>query len=123
MLIKLEKVRRKSAIYYGVNQNILISIIISAYNNERYVLSAVNSVMSQKVDNIEVILVDDGSTDQTPQILDRLADEYQNVHVIHQENRIYASFNNGIKRAVGEYIYILNSDTRLNENSLQLFIR
>ena len=101
----------------------LISIIVPVYNNERYVLSAVNSVMEQKADNIEVILVDDGSTDHTPQVLDRLADEYQNVQVIHQENQwIYASFNNGIKSAMGEYIYILNSDDRLHENSLLLLL-
>lgn len=98
----------------------LISIVMPVYNNEKYVQFAVNSVMTQKFRDYELILVDDGSTDSTPQILDELEMKYDSIRVIHQSNQwIYASFNNGIKAARGEYVYILNSDDKLCERILE----
>ncbi len=89
---------------------ILISIIIAVYNNEKYINNAINSVLAAGND-VEVVIIDDGSTDSTPIIVDAIAENNKNVSVIHQKNQwIYASFNNGIKAAKGEYIYILNSD-------------
>lgn len=97
----------------------LISIIIAVYNNEKYVGNAVKSVKSQNFEDYEIIIVDDGSTDRTPDIVDAIAREDSKVKVIHQENQwIYASFNNGIKAATGDYIYILNSDDLFFEGAL-----
>jgi len=97
----------------------LISIITPVYNNEKYIKKAVESVLQQGFQDYEYIIVDDGSTDQTPQIVDRIAEEDERVRVIHQKNQwIYASFNNGIKEATGKYIYILNSDDRMREGML-----
>lgn len=98
----------------------LISIIIPVYNNEKYLPYAIKSVINQGYDDYEIIIVDDGSTDSTPEIADDFAVMNNKIKVIHQRNQwIYASFNNGIKEATGKYIYILNSDDRLESNSLQ----
>lgn len=95
------------------------SIIIAVYNNEKYLANAVDSVLCQKIRDVEIIIIDDGSTDSTPYIADGLAKEYKNIKVIHQENSwIYASFNRGISEAKGEYIYILNSDDKFAPNAL-----
>lgn len=97
----------------------LISVITPVYNNEKYVKYAVESVLRQEFKDYEYIIVDDGSTDNTPEIVDRIAAENERVRVIHQKNQwIYASFNNGIKAAAGKYIYILNSDDRMREGAL-----
>lgn len=97
----------------------LFSIITPVYNNEKYITKAVESVLQQEFTDFEYIIVDDGSTDQTPQVVDRIAEEDERVRVIHQKNQwIYASFNNGIREAVGKYIYILNSDDRMRDGML-----
>lgn len=102
----------------------LFSIITPVYNNERYVENAVRSVLRQEFTDYEYIIVDDGSTDNTPWIVDRIADENEKVRVIHQENQwIYASFNNGIREADGKYIYILNSDDLMREGALSKMAR
>ena len=104
----------------------MISFVIPVFNNEQYLSFAVNSILRQTDDCqglIEVIIVDDGSTDNTPEIADEIAQKYDRVKVIHQENQwIYASMNNGIKAAQGEYIYILNSDDKLQDGTLQLLL-
>jgi len=101
----------------------LISFIIAVYNNQRYLRCAVQSVLDvDKEYDVEVVIIDDGSTDNTPQIADELARQDDRIKVIHQENQwIYASFNNGIKAAKGEYIYILNSDDMLFDGAVGVF--
>lgn len=102
------------------NKRPLISFITAVYNNEKYIRNAVNSVLKQEFKDIEYIIVDDGSTDNTAIIIDDLAAKDERVKVIHQENQwIFASYNNGVKLATGEYIYIINSDDILRENVLK----
>lgn len=100
----------------------LISVITAVYNNEKYVRNAINSVLNQTFDSFEYIIIDDGSTDNTPYILDEIAANDNRVHVIHQSNQwIYASFNNGVKEARGEYVFILNSDDTIETDVLNNF--
>lgn len=109
------------------SNNPLISIVMPVYNNEKYFPMAVESVLSQKLENdsaIELIIVDDGSTDMTGQIADELSAKDARIKVIHQENQwIYASMNNGIRAASGEYVYILNSDDKLAGGAIPLLIK
>lgn len=99
----------------------LFSIITPVYNNERYVRSAADSILGQSFKDLEYIIVDDGSTDHTPQIVDEIGRNDNKVRVIHQKNQwIYASFNTGINAARGEYIYIVNSDDRLRPGILEI---
>ena len=102
----------------------IISFIIAVYNNSTFLPFAVRSITKQtSSSDIEIIIVDDGSTDGTALVADELAESDGRIKVIHQTNQwIYASFNNGIKAAEGEYIYILNSDDLLSEGAVQLLL-
>lgn len=64
----------------------LISVIIPVYNCKKYLESAVQSVLEQAYENIEIILVDDGSTDGSAELCDRLGKGNRLIHVIHKEN-------------------------------------
>lgn len=97
------------------------SIITPVYNNEKYIPLAAESVLTQDYHDFEYIIVDDGSTDRTSEIVDQIAQRDKRVRVIHQTNQwIYASFNNGIEIASGDYIYIVNSDDKLRPGALKL---
>ncbi len=101
-----------------------ISVVMPVYNNEKYFPLAVQSVLEQDDSDFELIIVDDGSTDDTSALADQIAASDQRVKVIHQHNQwIYASFNNGVRAACGEYIYILNSDDKIRPGSLALMER
>ena len=98
----------------------LFSIITAVYNNKKYIRKCIDSVLNQSFDDIEYIIVDDGSTDGTSELVDRISIVDKRIKVIHQKNQwIYNSFNNGICAASGEYIYIVNSDDRLRDGILQ----
>lgn len=100
----------------------LISIVTTVYNNEKYVKAAIKSVLNQKFNDFEYVIVDDGSTDNTLKTLQEIALTDNRIRVIHQENQwIYAGFNKGIKEANGEYVYILNSDDTLEKGTLNYF--
>ena len=98
----------------------LFTIITAVYNNKIYVPYAIESVLGQECYDYEYIIVDDGSTDGTSELVDSYAKNNKQIKVIHQTNQwIYASFNNGIANAKGRYVYILNSDDRLREGILK----
>lgn len=99
----------------------LISVITPVYNKEKYIADAMNSVLSQEYRDIEYVVIDDGSTDESAGIVDAIASKDERVKVIHQENQwIYASFNNGVRAASGDYVYILNADDKLRDGALGL---
>ena len=97
----------------------IFSVIIPAYNCEKYLADAVESVRKQPVKEIEIIIVDDGSTDSTGRICDSLARQEAFIRVIHQENQgASAARNAGIRRAEGEYILFLDADDIYVENAI-----
>lgn len=99
-------------------QKRLISVIIPVYNVEKYLNRCVNSVLEQSYDNIEIILVDDGSTDSSC----GKCDDYKKygVKVIHQDNQgLSAARNAGMKIAAGEYIMFLDSDDWIERDLLR----
>ncbi len=90
-----------------------ISVIIPAYNIESLLEKCVESVVHQDYPKelLEIIVVDDGSTDKTPFIADTLADKYENVTVLHKENGGSSSARNlGLKHATGEFVGFVDSD-------------
>lgn len=88
-----------------------VSIIVPVYNAERYLYECVDSILNQTLADIEVILVDDGSTDSSPAICDAYAQSDSRVKVIHKPNGRAASARNaGIRVASGEYIAFVDSD-------------
>ncbi len=89
----------------------LISIIVPVYNVEKYLQECLDSVLAQTYKNLEIILIDDGSTDNCPQICDDYAAKDKRIKVIHQKNQgVSAARNAGLKMAKGEYIGFVDSD-------------
>lgn len=88
-----------------------VSVIVPVYNVEKYLRPCLDSALSQTLRDIEIICVDDGSTDHSPAILDEYAARDSRVHVIHKENGGYGkAVNTGMDAATGEYFAILESD-------------
>ena len=88
-----------------------ISVIIPVYNVEQYLEQCLSSVISQTLRDIEIILVDDGSTDSSPEICDKYASIDNRLKVIHKKNEgLGVAYNTGIKAAIGKYIGFVESD-------------
>lgn len=89
----------------------IISIIVPVYNVEQYLDKCIESLLKQTYKYIEIILVDDGSTDNSGSICDEYARKSSNIHVIHTENRgLSAARNSGLRIAKGVYIGFVDSD-------------
>lgn len=89
----------------------LISVIVPVYNAEKYLKDCVDSILAQTLKDIEIILVDDGSTDSSPAICDRFGEQDSRVKVIHKPNgRASSARNAGIRMASGEFIAFVDSD-------------
>lgn len=99
----------------------LISIIVPIYNVEDYLDSCINSILNQTYKNFELILVDDGSPDNCPEICDRYAKIDSRISVIHKQNGGLSDARNvGLDVASGEYIMFVDSDDLIAPNCLQL---
>ena len=89
----------------------LISVVVAVYNTSAYLDRCVQSLLAQTYKKLEIILVDDGSTDQSPEICDRYASQYTHIHVIHQQNLgLSVARNRGIQKAQGEFVGFVDSD-------------
>lgn len=98
----------------------LISILIPVYNTGEDLVACLNSVVSQTYRNIEVIIIDDGSVDESPEICDRFAASDERVHVIHKPNAgVSAARNDALDAASGEYIYFMDSDDYNEPNTIE----
>ena len=87
------------------------SIIIPAYNVADYLENCVESILKQTYDNYEIIIVDDGSTDETGKVADELLTQSKQINVVHQSNGgASKARNTGMKRATGDYILFLDGD-------------
>ena len=96
-----------------------LSIIVPIYGVAKYLSKCVDSLLVQDISDYEIILVDDGSPDESPEICDQYAGRYSNIHVIHQENAgLSAARNAGLAIAQGEYILFVDSDDYLQPNVL-----
>ena len=96
-----------------------LSIIIPAYNAEAYLPQCLDSILAQKHQGCEVIVVDDGSTDGTAALLER----YPDVKVVHQENHgMSTARNRGLDEARGEYILFVDSDDLLTDGALATLV-
>ena len=96
--------------------NPCLSVVIPVYNADKYLSACLNSLLSADgVDDTEIIMVDDGSSDDSGSIADDYAGRYDNIHAYHQENRgAGAARNYGINKASGKYIFFLDSDDRVD---------
>ena len=102
----------------------LISIIMPCYNAAAYLEKAVESVFSQTIKNIELIVIDDGSTDQSLEILSSLKIAHPQILILQQENKgPYPARNRGLEQAQGEYIAFLDSDDYWSEDCLEQLLK
>lgn len=105
-----------------MNQIPILSIIIPCYNSEKFIGSTVEMLLRQDLSDCELILVNDGSTDDTLLILQKYESAENNILVIDQPNRgVSAARNTGMLAAHGRYIYFLDSDDTLTDGTLPHF--
>jgi len=98
----------------------LISVIIPVYNVEKYLKRCLNSVVGQTYSHLEIILVNDGSTDQSGDICNDYADNDKRIHVLHKKNGGLSDARNvGLEIAKGEYIYFVDSDDFIAKDSIE----
>ncbi len=102
----------------------LISVIVPIYNVEKYLERAVSSLTTQTYDNLEIILVDDGSPDSCPALCDELAKLDNRIKVVHKENGGLSSARNaGINIAKGEYLSFIDGDDYVSSDMYELLYR
>ena len=101
-----------------------ISIIIPVYNIEKYIERCLNTVTSQTYHNLEIIVVDDGSTDNTSFLIDQYAKKDHRIKVIHQVNQgVSVARNKGLDIATGEYIGFVDGDDIIEEDMFEMLIK
>jgi glycosyltransferase involved in cell wall biosynthesis len=97
-----------------------VSVIVPVYNVERYLRRSIESILNQTFQQFELILVNDGSTDSSPQICESYAANDPRVKVLHQKNAGFGEARNtGLKQATGEYVYFMDSDDWADEDLLR----
>lgn len=88
-----------------------ISVIVPVYNSEKYLEECLNSIVNQSLQNIEIIIVNDGSTDNSGQIINKYSRRYSNIVVISQPNQgVTIARLNGLKKATGDYVAFVDND-------------
>lgn len=99
----------------------LISVIVPVYNVEKYLPDCLDSLVAQTYRNLEIILVDDGSTDSSGKICDEYAKKDPRIQVIHKANAgVAMARNSGLERATGMYVSFVDSDDWLEKNTYQI---
>lgn len=100
-----------------------ISIIIPIYNAEKYLNECINSILNQTYNNIEILLIDDGSTDNSSSICDMYCKKYKNIITYHLNNGgVSKARNYGIDKATGEYIIFIDSDDFIDKSMIEKLI-
>ncbi|HEM3457405.1 SP_1767 family glycosyltransferase [Streptococcus suis] len=104
----------------GARVSEVVSVIVPVYNVKTYLARCLDSLLKQRYNNLELILVNDGSTDGSSFILEEYAQKDSRIRVIHQENAgVSAARNRGIEEATGTYITFIDSDDFVDENYIQ----
>lgn len=98
--------------------NIFLSIIIPVYNVEAYLENCLFSILNQNFKEYEILLIDDGSTDNSGKICDNYANKYKNIVVVHQPNLgVSSARNKGLSLAKGKYLHFIDSDGTIDADT------
>ena len=102
----------------------LVSIVMPVYNSGKYIRDTISSILNQKYKNIELICVDDGSSDNSVEIIEHYKKDDNRIQLIRQKN-LYAGVarNNGLEKANGKYIMFLDSDDIFNKNMIRDLVK
>lgn len=104
------------------SEMVKFSIIIPVFNIKQYLIECIESVLNQKYENYEIILVDDGSTDGSAELCDNYSKIYKSIKVIHKDNGgLSDARNTGLANAKGEYIVFIDGDDFIEKNTLKKF--
>ena len=102
----------------------VISVVVPVYNVELYLIECLESIINQTYRDLEIILIDDGSTDKSGDICEEYAKKDDRIIVIHQSNQGSASAKNaGLRKASGEYLAFVDSDDFLQEDAYEFMVR
>jgi len=97
-----------------------ISVIMPIYNSEKYLKEAIDSVLNQSFKDFELICINDGSTDNSPEILENYRKKDKRIKIINQKNQgLSAARNKGLKNSEGEFIFFIDSDDYIAKNTLK----
>lgn len=100
-----------------------VSIIVPTYNGEKYIKKCVESIMNQTYSNIEIIIVNDGSTDSTKKIIEELKRKDNRIKLYSNKNKgVSFSRNFGIDKSTGEYIFFVDSDDHIKPNTIEIMM-
>ena len=100
---------------------IKVSVIVPVYNVEDYIEECLDSLVEQTLSELEIILIDDGSTDRSGDICDRYVQQYENVRVVHKSNEGLGNARNvGFTESKGKYVYFIDSDDLLDKDALRV---
>lgn len=98
-----------------------VSVIVPVYNTEKYLEEAFSSIQNQSLSDIEIIVINDGSTDRSAEIIDRLAKSDNRIHLFSQSNQGQSAARNlGMDNASGDYLYFMDSDDLLEADALEI---
>lgn len=104
-------------------KNDLVSIVVPVYNVEKYLKKCIDSILNQTYKNLEIILVDDGSTDNSGKICDDYSSSDERIKVIHKQNGGLSDARNlGIDNSTGKYITFIDSDDYITNNYIEYLV-
>ncbi|APG72384.1 glycosyltransferase [Lactobacillus delbrueckii subsp. jakobsenii ZN7a-9 = DSM 26046] len=101
----------------------LVSVIVPVYNVEKYLTQCIESLIEQSYKNMEILLIDDGSTDSSGKLCDRYAQEYANIFTYHKKNSgLGLTRNYGLERIKGDYVTFVDSDDYLDPEAINQLV-
>jgi glycosyltransferase involved in cell wall biosynthesis len=102
----------------------LISIIVAVFNSQDYISRCIMSILNQTYTNLEILLIDDGSPDKSPQICDNFAALDPRIKVIHKENEgAYSAWNLGLDQMTGDYVSFIDCDDFVSKDYIKSLVR
>ena len=100
-----------------------VSVIVAAYNIEKYIARCLDSILNQTYKNLEIIVVNDGSSDNTGEIIDKYSEKDIRIKVIHKENSgVSSARNKGLDMSTGDYIGFVDGDDTLETDMYELLV-
>lgn len=104
--------------------SVLVSVVVPVYNLEKYIENCLKSIVAQTYKNLEILCIDDGSTDGSADIIKSMAENDLRIKYVYQENAgVSAARNRGMNEATGEYLMFVDGDDYLHYQAVELFVR
>ncbi|MBR5227939.1 MAG: glycosyltransferase family 2 protein [Clostridia bacterium] len=116
--------RLENSLEFNFNNNVKVSIVVPIYNASKYLNKCIDSILKQSYKNIEILLIDDGSVDNSLEIITLYSQIDKRIKVIHQKNAgLSATRNKGIEIACGDYIAFIDADDYIEYNYVEVMLK